>query len=34
MRGFEISTRFGPPPQHPQGEPAEEHEAEMEQACK
>ena len=33
MRGFEIRTCFGPPDVHPAGEPAAEHERQMEQAC-
>ena len=33
MRGFEISTRIGPPEEHAQGEPVETHERQMEQAC-
>ena len=33
MRGFEIGTRLGPPESHPAGEPAAEHERQMEQAC-
>jgi putative redox protein len=33
MRGFEISTSFGPPDQHPAGEAPAEHERQMEQAC-
>ena len=33
MRGFEIRTTVGSPEQHPSGEPATEHERQMEQAC-
>ena len=33
MRGFEISTRIGLPGDHPEGEPADTHERQMEQAC-
>ena len=32
-RGAEISTRLGPPDEHPSGEPAAAHERQMEQAC-
>jgi putative redox protein len=32
-RGFEISTRLGPPDAHPSGEAPAEHERQMEQAC-
>ena len=32
-RGFEISTSIGSPEQHARGEPATEHERQMEQAC-
>jgi putative redox protein len=33
MRGFEVSTRLGPPDEHPSGEAPAEHERQMEQAC-
>ncbi|MGZ8282342.1 MAG: OsmC family protein [Allosphingosinicella sp.] len=32
-RGADVTTGFGPPTAHPQGEPPSEHKAEMERVC-